>query len=105
MRAIEAAAIALVYAIAVGMLASTAARQAVAVHHVGVERAVAYALLKSQNLTSFLSVLGNTAESTSALYVNGTALASAPRTCVCYAAAIFDPSGRTVTGVRVCASP
>ena len=105
MRAVEAAAIALVYAIAASMLVSTAARQAAAVHHVSSERAVAYALLRCQNLTCFLSTVGEAVDSTAALYVNGTAVAFAPRTCVCYAALVYDSSSRAPTGVRVCASP
>uniref|UniRef100_A0A7J3X4R3 Uncharacterized protein n=1 Tax=Thermofilum pendens TaxID=2269 RepID=A0A7J3X4R3_THEPE len=104
MRTVEAAAIALVYVIAVGMLVSTAARQAVAVHHVSVEQAVAYALLRCQNLTCLLDAVGGAVDSVAALYVNGTAVAFAPRTCVCYAALVLDPSGGS-TRVRVCASP
>ena len=105
MRAVEAAAIALVYVIAAGMLVSTTARQAAAVHHVSVERAVAYALLRCQNLTCFNHTVRQVAGSgLAALYVNGTAVAFAPRTCVCYAALVLDPSGGS-TRVRVCASP
>jgi|GEM_PF-2875438 len=90
MRAIEAAAIALVYAVAVGMLASTAARQAVAVHHVGVERAVAYALLKCQNLTCFNHTVRQVAGAE--LHTGGAPAALKPRTFVSYGAVIYTPA-------------
>jgi hypothetical protein len=104
MRHIEALAIALVYAVTAALLISTAARQAVPVHHVSAERAVAYALLKCQVAPCLLDALNKTI-GVSALYVNGTPVVVGASTRVCYTAVAYDPFNRTVTVVRVCASP
>jgi hypothetical protein len=103
MRHLEALAIALVYAVTAAMLISTAARQAVPVHQVSAERAVAYALLKCQAAPCLLDALNKTA-GTSALYVNGTPVTSGDAR-VCYTAVVYDTSSRSATRVRVCASP
>jgi hypothetical protein len=103
MRHLEALAIALVYAVTAAMLISTAARQAVPVHQVSAERAVAYALLKCQTAPCLIDTLNKTT-CISALYVNGTPITSGDAR-VCYAAAVYDTFSKTVTRVRVCASP
>jgi hypothetical protein len=103
MRHIEALAIALVYAVTAALLYATAARQVTPVHHVSTERAVAYALLKCQTAPCLLDALNKTA-GISALYVNGTPVTSGDAR-VCYAAAVYDTFSKTVTRVRVCASP
>jgi len=102
MRHIEALAIALVYAVTAALMYATAARQAVPVHQVSAERAVAYALLKCQAAPCLLDALNRTV-SVSALYVNGTPVTSGDA-WVCYSAIVYDPNG-TVTRVRVCAKP
>jgi hypothetical protein len=103
MRHIEALAIALVYAVTAALLISTAARQAVPVHQVSTERAIAYALLRCQTAPCLLDALNRTA-GISALYVNGTPVTSGDAR-VCYAAVVYDAFNRTVTRVRVCARP
>jgi hypothetical protein len=103
MRHIEALAIALVYAVVAALLYATAARQAVPVHQVSAERAVAYALLKCQTAPCLLDSL-NQSVSVSALYVNGTPVASGDA-WVCYSAIVYDAFNGTVTRVRVCARP
>jgi len=102
MRHIEALAIALVYAVTAALLYATAARQVTPVHQVSTERAIAYALLRCQAAPCLLDALNRTV-SVSALYVNGTPVASGDA-WVCYAAAVYDPGG-AVTRVRVCAKP
>jgi hypothetical protein len=92
-RAVEAAAIALVYAIAAAMLVSTAARQATPVHHVSVQRAVAYALLRCQNVTCFNYTVRQVAGSElAALQVGGAATPLKPSTFVSYGAVIYTPT-------------
>jgi hypothetical protein len=103
MRHLEALAIALVYAVTISLIYGLAVRQVTPVHQVSTERAVAYALLKCQATPCLLDTLNKTA-GVSALYVNGTPIATGDA-WVCYSAIVYDAFNRTVTRVRACAKP
>lgn len=118
MRHLEAMMIALVYVLSLALLYGYASMQSTPVHHVSVERAVAYALLACQNQTCFTDTLRRVAGSElSALYVNGSLVTLKPGTALSYSAIIYTPtvittssgSGTTIVikpvEVRVGATP
>ena len=93
MRHLEAVTIALVYAVALALLYGYASMQSTPVHHVSVERAVAYALLACQNQTCFTDALRRVAGSElSSLFVNGTLVTLKPGTALGYSAVIYTPT-------------
>jgi hypothetical protein len=97
-RQLEAAAIALVYALTLTLLYGYASMQHTPVHHVSVERAVAYALLACQNQTCFTDTLRRVAGSElSALFVNGTLVTLKPGTALFYSAVIYTPTVTVAT--------
>jgi hypothetical protein len=97
-RHLEAAAIALVFALALTLLHGYASMQHTPVHHVSVERAVAYALLACQNHTCFTDTLRRVAGSElSALFVNGTLATLKPGTTLFYSAVIYTLTVTAVT--------
>ncbi|WP_288007771.1 DUF2341 domain-containing protein [Thermofilum sp.] len=98
MRHLEALAIGLIYVLTLVLLYSYASMQSTPVHHVSVERAVAYALLACQNQTCFTDTLRRVAGSElSALFVNGTLVTLKPGTALGYSAIIYTPIITSVT--------
>ena len=98
MRHLEAVMIALVYAVTLALLYGYASMQSTPVHHVSVERAVAYALLACQNQTCFTDTLRRVAGSElSSLFINGTLVTLKPGTALAYSAVIYTPTVTVAT--------
>jgi hypothetical protein len=90
--------VALVYAVALALIYGYASMQSTPIHHVSVERAVAYALLACQNQTCFTDALRRVAgNELSALFVNGTLVTLKPGTALGYSAIIYTPTVTTAT--------
>jgi len=105
-RHLEAAAIGLVFAIAAAYMAVLSARQASSVHHLGAQRALAWALLNAQkpeNVTQLLALALNGTQTEVLLSNPGEPLK--PRLPVCYSAALVNATSNEVKVVTVCAGP
>ncbi len=117
MRHLEAAAIALAYAFAAVYMAALAARQAAPVHHVGAQRALAWALLNAQDPRRVSGLLGLAlsgaraqvlaAEAGDLAAAAGQAQAqlSGVQLPVCYSAALYNATTGGWALVTVCAGP
>jgi len=103
---LEAAAIGLVFAIAATYMAVLSARQASGVHHVGAQRALAWALLNAQdpgNVTRLLRLALNGTQAEVLVLNPGEPLK--PRLPVCYSAALVNATTGEEKVVTVCAGP
>ena len=106
MRHLEAAAIGLAFAIAATYMAVLSSRQASGVHHVGAQRALAWALLNAQSPGNVTKLLGIALNGTRAeVFVTNPGEAIQPKLPFCYSAALVNATSNEVKIVTVCAGP
>jgi hypothetical protein len=103
---LEAAAIGLAFAVAAAYMVALTARQSVGVHHVGVQRALAWALLSAQsleNVTKLLSLALNGTQAEVRVLEPGEPLE--PKRATCYSALLINLTSGVEKIVAVCSGP